>query len=89
MALGAQPADILSNVAGKGLALTGAGVVVGLVISFLSTRLLKSMLFGITAWDPLTFFCVPALLILVSIAACYMPARRAMQVDPMTTLRNE
>jgi putative ABC transport system permease protein len=89
MALGAQPSDILSNVAGKGLALTGAGVAVGLVIAFLSTRLLKSMLFGISAWDPLTFFGVPALLVLVSVAACYMPARRAMQVDPMTTLRNE
>jgi putative ABC transport system permease protein len=89
MALGAQPSDILSNVAGKGLALTGAGVAVGLVIAFLSTRLLKSMLFGISAWDPLTFFGVPALLVLVSLAACYMPARRAMQVDPMTTLRNE
>jgi putative ABC transport system permease protein len=89
MALGAQPSDILSNVAGKGLALTGAGALAGVVIALLSTRLLKSMLFGISAWDPMTFLGVPVLLLVVSLAACYFPARRAMRVDPMTTLRNE
>jgi putative ABC transport system permease protein len=76
-------------VLGEGLVLTGAGVVVGLVGASLSTRLIASVLYEVAALDPLTFISVALLLIAIGLLACYIPARRAMRVDPMVALRYE
>jgi putative ABC transport system permease protein len=89
MALGAEPSNILGSVISHGLKLTLAGVAIGLVASVCLTRFLSSLLFGISATDPLTFAAVALSLIVVAIAACYIPARRAMRVDPVIALRHE
>jgi putative ABC transport system permease protein len=89
MALGAQPVDILKLVLGQAMRLAGAGVVAGVVLSIGLTRLLKSMLVGVKAIDPLTIAAVAIVLAAVSIAASYFPARRATKVDPVTALRYE
>src|ERR1700691_4941893 len=89
VALGAQPRDVFRIIVGEGLRLALFGVGVGLVAALVLTRLLQSFLFGISAYDPLTFIAVSLLLTLVAVAASYFPARRATRVDPMIALRYE
>jgi putative ABC transport system permease protein len=89
MAVGADRSNILRLVVGEGLRLAALGVAVGVIVSLMMTRLLSSLLFGISPADPLTFTGIMLLLVLVTLAACYIPARRAMRVDPARALRYE
>lgn len=89
MAVGANRGKILRLVVGEGLRLAVAGVTVGVIASLLMARLLSSLLFGISPADPLTFSAIVLVLVLVTVAACFIPARRAMIVDPVTALRYE
>jgi predicted permease len=87
MALGAQPADVLRMVLRDGARMTLLGVGIGVIAALLLTRLMTSLLFGVSPNDPLTFVAVAASLCLVSLIACYVPARRAMGVNPIIALR--
>jgi putative ABC transport system permease protein len=89
LALGARPRDILALVLKKGMGLVLAGVAIGFAASLALTRLMSSMLFGVEPTDPLTFLGVSALLVAVALFACYVPARRATKVDPLSALRCE
>jgi putative ABC transport system permease protein len=89
MALGAQQNDVLQMVIGHGAKMALVGVAIGIGFALLLTRLMANQLFGVSAHDPLTFAGVATLLILVAIAACYIPARRAMRVEPVVALRHE
>ncbi|MGH9660518.1 MAG: ABC transporter permease, partial [Bryobacteraceae bacterium] len=89
MALGAASSDVLRLVLLQGIALSAAGLALGLAAAFAVTRLISSLLYGITPADPLTFAGVPVVLILVALAASYIPARRAARVDPIIALRYE
>ena len=89
MALGARPADNLRLVVSQGLGLCAAGTVLGILAALGATRYLASLLYGVRPFDPLTFVVVALLLGVVALAACFLPARRAMRVDPMVALRHE
>jgi len=89
MALGAQPADVLKLVVGQGLRLVFAGVMIGLLATLAATRLMKSLLYGVSATDPLTFVVIALLLTAVALVACWIPARRATKVDPLMAIRHE
>jgi putative ABC transport system permease protein len=89
LAVGAQPRQVLLLILKQGLLLTVVGVVVGLAAAFALTRLLTGLLFGVAAADAGTFATISMLLVFVSLLACYLPARRAMRIDPMTALRYE
>ena len=89
VALGARPADVFALVVGGGLSLTLAGVAAGLVAAFASARVLGSMLYGVTPHDPATFGGIALLMAAVALLASYLPARRAMRVDPVVALRQD
>jgi putative ABC transport system permease protein len=89
MALGAGRSHVLRLVLGHGLRMTSLGVVIGLAASVGLTRLMANMLYGVSPTDPLTFAGVALILALVALTACYIPARRAMRVDPIVALRYE
>ena len=89
MALGAQPGAVMRMVLRQGLKLAGIGVVIGVAASLWLTKLIASMLYEVTATDPLTFAAITGLMVLVALLACFIPARRATKVDPMVALRYE
>jgi ABC-type antimicrobial peptide transport system permease subunit len=86
MALGANPADVLRMVVRQGITLTFIGLAIGIVAALGVTRLISSMIFGVTPYDPVTFVVVAAVLVTVAFLAAYIPARCAMRVDPMVAL---
>jgi putative ABC transport system permease protein len=89
LAIGAQPRQVLLLVLKQGLLLTIFGLVIGLAAAFALTRLLSGLLFGVEAIDVGTFTMISLLLVIVSLLACYLPARRAMRIDPLQALRSE
>lgn len=89
LALGARPLEILKMVFRSALGLAGIGIGIGLVMALAASRSLSSLLVGVTSNDPLTFLGTAFVLAAVVVAACYLPAKRAMRVDPMVALRYE
>jgi putative ABC transport system permease protein len=89
MALGADRAGVLRMILAQGMKIAGAGVVIGLAASFGLTRWMAKLLFSVSAADPLTFTAVALVLVLIALLACYIPARRALRVDPIIALRYE
>jgi putative ABC transport system permease protein len=89
MALGASQKDVLRLVVGQGFKLVSIGIGIGLISAFVLTRLMESLLFGVSATDPLTFAAISTVLVAVAMLASYIPARKATKVDPMIALRYE
>jgi putative ABC transport system permease protein len=89
MALGARAGNVIKLVVREGMTLTLIGVALGLITSFTITRLMRTMLYQVSATDPLTFIIVPLLIVIVALLACWIPARRATNIDPMVALRND
>jgi putative ABC transport system permease protein len=89
LALGAQPGALRRTVMRQGMLLTAAGVFLGVAGALALTQTIKSLLYEVSATDPLVFTAIPVLLVLVSLVACYTPARRATKVDPLVALRDE
>jgi ABC-type antimicrobial peptide transport system permease subunit len=89
IALGARRGDVLHLILSQGAKLTLLGILIGVAASLVLTRLMARMLYGVSATDPLTFVGVVLILALVALAACYIPTRRAMRVDPIVALRCE
>ena len=88
-ALGAQRSDVIGLVLRQGMKLAGLGILIGLAGAFVLTNFIRSLLFGVAPTDPLTFAVIPVLLATVALLACWLPARRAANVDPMEALRYE
>jgi putative ABC transport system permease protein len=89
MALGAKPGDVLAMILRQGMTLVLVGLVVGLASALALTGMMKSLLFQVEPTDPITFAGVSAMLAVVALMACYVPARRALRIDPLSALRNE
>jgi len=89
MALGAPPATVIRAVSGRGLQLIGAGVACGLVLSYLASRFVASLLFGISPNDPVVLLTAPLILVAAGLLACLIPAARAAMVNPVLALRQE
>jgi putative ABC transport system permease protein len=89
MALGARRGDVLKMIMGQGLRWVSIGLLIGLAMGFLLTRMLASLLFGVGPANPLTYFTVSAIMLAVAVLACYLPAARAVRIDPMRALRYE
>jgi ABC-type antimicrobial peptide transport system permease subunit len=89
IALGAQRSEVMRLILGQGARMAVVGIAIGAIGALGLTQLMASQLFGVTAHDPITFAGVAALLMVIAVAACYTPARRAMRVDPMVALRRE
>ncbi len=89
LALGAEHRDVMAMIVGRGMTLVISGAVIGLIAASAAARVMKSLLFSVSPWDPLTFAAVPLLLCLVALVACYVPAQRASRVDPLVALRTE
>jgi ABC-type antimicrobial peptide transport system permease subunit len=89
MALGAQRRDVMKLVVGQGLVLTAIGMAIGLGAAFVLSRMIVSLLYDVTATDPLTFASVAGLMMFVALLACYFPALRATRIDPIVALRHD
>jgi ABC-type antimicrobial peptide transport system permease subunit len=89
MALGARASNVLTMVLGHAARIVGAGVAIGLIVALLMSRVLQASLFEVTRTDPATYVSVSALLILIALIACVIPARRATSVNPIVALRQE
>jgi putative ABC transport system permease protein len=89
LALGAQRRDVMTMILAQGMAMTAIGTAIGVASALLLARVMSSLLFGVSAADPVTFAAIPVLLAAVAFVACYVPARRATRVDPLVALRAE
>jgi ABC-type antimicrobial peptide transport system permease subunit len=89
MALGALPSSIFRLVVGQGMTLVAISIGIGLLSALACTRVMSSLLFGVTAWDPITFVSIAMLIAAVAFLACWLPARRAARINPIEALRAE